>query len=115
MAAFPMSARMPGSTPAAGVSSTSFRSRRITEQSGLPHQAARPNLVAHRLDDVGARSYEGQAALNADFSQRWVLGQEAVAGMDRVGAGDERGAHHVGYVKVAALAGCRPDTDGLVG
>ena len=44
-----------------------------------------------------------------------VLGEEAVAGMDRLGAGDQGGGQDGGDVEIAVLGRRRPDADALVG
>ena len=51
----------------------------------------------------------------ADLSEVGVLGQKAVAGMNRVGAGDLGGADDRRNVQVAVGAGRRADADVLVG
>jgi len=61
---------------------------------GRRHRAAGLRLVAHQPDGVRRRADESQAALTDDLGEVRVLGQEAVAGVDRVGAGDLRRGHH---------------------
>ena len=48
------------------------------------------DLVAHGLDGLGRRSDPGQAGVDDGPGEGGVLGQEAVAGMDRVGTGPAR-------------------------
>ena len=63
----------------------------------------------------GRRADELDVAGLADFGEVGALGQEAVAGMDRVGAGDLRGADDRRHAQVAVGAARRPDADVLVG
>ena len=51
------------------------------------HQLARLGLGAHGVDGVGGRADEGDAGVVAGAHERGVLGQEAVAGVDGLGAG----------------------------
>ena len=50
------------------------------------HQLARAGLRAHRLDRARRRADEHDARVLAGLRERRVLGEEAVAGMDRLGA-----------------------------
>ncbi len=70
---------------------------------GLVHQLLGADLVAHRVDRVGRRADPGQPGLGDVAGERGVLRQEAVAGVDRVGAGLEGG----GDDEVAAEIGVR--------
>ena len=58
----------------------------------LRHGAARGDLVAHQAHHLGLRTDPGEAALLHDLGEVGVLGEEAVAGVDGVGAGDLGGA-----------------------
>ena len=51
----------------------------------------RLDLVAHEPDVLGARADEGDVVLFEDLGEAGILGEEAVAGMHRVGAGDLAG------------------------
>ncbi len=51
----------------------------------------------------------------ADLGEIGVLGEEAVAGMDRVDIGDFRGADDLRNVQIAFAAARRPDADGFIG
>ena len=84
-------------------------------QAGLLHQVARDRLVPDLLHHLGARPDEGDPVVGADLGEEGVLGEEAIAGMDRVGAGLLRGADHVGDVQVALAGVVGPDVHGLVG
>ena len=50
------------------------------------HQLAGTRLRAHRLDRAGGRADEDDAGVLARLRKRCVLGQEPVAGVDRLGA-----------------------------
>ncbi len=54
------------------------------------HQLASARLRAHRLDRARRRADEHDARVLARLRERRVLGEEAVAGMDRLGAGARR-------------------------
>ena len=56
-----------------------------------PREPARPELVAERLDDRGRRADEHEPGLLDGPGERRALGEEPVAGMDRLGAGRPRG------------------------
>jgi len=62
------------------------RAARNRGDSGLQCQALRLHLVAHQRDNLGARADEAHAPLFASARERRVLGEEAVARMDGVGA-----------------------------
>ena len=76
----------------------------------------RPGLVAGEREHVGGRTDEGDAGVGARLGEGRVLREEAVAGVDRVGARPHGDRHdglgvEVGPDRVAALA----DLVGLVG
>src|SRR5690606_38902831 len=73
------------------------------------------DLVAHDLDMVGGGADEGDLVLGEDLREARVLGEEAVARMHGVGAGDLAGSHDRGDVEVAVLGGVGTDADALVG
>ena len=54
---------------------------------GLGHDLARSGLRAHRVDRARRRADEHDPGLLAGARERGVLGQEPVAGVDRLGAG----------------------------
>src|SRR5262249_11630673 len=82
---------------------------------GLGHRGARADLVAHEAHGVGRRADPGQLALGTDLRELGVLGQEAVAGVDRVGAGDLGGADDRWDVEVALARRRRADAHRLIG
>ena len=49
------------------------------------------DLVAHEPDMLSARSDEGDLVLFEDLGEAGILGEEAIAGMHGVGAGDLAG------------------------
>ena len=68
------------------------RRRRIQHrQSRGAGRRDRSRLVAGELQDLGAGSDERDARVGAGLGQFRVLGQEAVSGVDRIGAGPARG------------------------
>ena len=62
------------------------------------------DLVAHQADVLGLRADEGDLVLVEDIGEARVLRQEAVAGMNGVGAGDLAGGDERGNVEIAVLA-----------
>ena len=81
---------------------------------GALHDPARARLIAHQADMAGARPDEPQSGAMAGFGEIAVLGQEAVARMDRVGAVGNRGAQDRRDVEIAVLGRRRADTNRLV-
>src|SRR5882762_10385137 len=78
-------------------------------------ERARGRLVAHLPDLVGRRADERDVG-RADFlGELRVFREEAVAGMDGVGAGDFGGRDEPGDVEVAVAAGRAADADVVVG
>ncbi len=85
-------------------------------QPRLPCGRDRPRLVAGEVQDRGRGTDEGDPLALAGLGEQRVLGEEAVAGIDRVGArldglGHDRLVVEVGPHGVAGLA----DLVGLVG
>ena len=64
---------------------------------------------------LGLRADEMQIVLGEDLGEAGVLGQEAVAGMHGIGAGDLAGREQRGDVEIAVLRRRRADADALVG
>ena len=77
---------------------------------GLDRRPLGRQLVAHRLDHVGRRSDPGQPGGGDLGRERGVLREEAVARVDRLGAGRQRGGDDRRAVEVALS-----QADGLVG
>ena len=81
----------------------------------LARELARADLVPEEPDHLRARPDEADVARPADLGERRVLGEEAVAGMDRLGVGDLGGRDQPRDVQVALGAVLGPDADALVG
>ena len=75
----------------------------------------RLDLVAHDADVVAGRADEGDVVRGEDVGEARVLGEEAVARMHGVGAGDLAGRDDARNVEVALGRRRRPDADALVG
>ena len=58
---------------------------------GGQHDLLGAGLVAHRLDGIRRRSDEHQAGIAAGLRELLVLGEEAIAGMNGIGAARLRG------------------------
>ncbi len=82
---------------------------------GLAGDLAGLDLVAQQPHGLDAGADEADAAVAADLREVGVLGEEPVAGVDRIDVGDLRGADDPGDVQVALVAVGRPDADRLVG
>src|SRR6185436_8045873 len=76
---------------------------------------ARLGLVAHQADHLGPRTDPGELALFEDLGEMGVLGEKAIAGVDRIRAGDLGGGDDPRDVEIAVLRGGRTDADVLVG
>jgi hypothetical protein len=76
---------------------------------------ARGHLVAHQPDGLGARSDEDQAGIAHRLREGRVLGKEAVAGMDGVGAALAGGFQNALDVEIGLGRVRRADIDCLVG
>ena len=88
---------------------------RQQRQAGLLHRAARARLVAHQADHLRIGADEPDVAGLADFGEVRRFRQEAVPGMDGVGAGDLRGADDRRHVQIALGAARGADAHVLVG
>jgi len=82
---------------------------------GLEHQAPAFDLRAHGRHGRGRRPDEGHAALGAGAGEAGVLRQEAVAGVDGVGADRERQVEDGVAFEVALARRRGADAVGLVG
>ena len=81
----------------------------------LLHRPPRAGLVAEQPDDVRRRADELDVTGLADLREVRALRQEAVPGMDRVGAGDFGGAEDGRHAQIAVGAPGRADADVFVG
>ncbi len=82
---------------------------------GLGHDLARPRLRAHRFDRLRRRADEDDVGLGAGLGEVRVLGEESVAGVDRLGAGLLRRLDDLGDVEVALRGHRGADQERLVG
>ena len=73
------------------------------------------DLVAHQPDMLGGRADKGDVVLFEDLGEAGVLGEEAVARMHRVGAGDLAGRDDRRDVEIAVLRRRAADAHALVG
>ena len=77
----------------------------------LLHGTAGLRLVAEQPNHAGVRSDEADVACLAHLREVGALREKAVAGMQRVGAGDFRGADDRRHVQVAVAAARRANAD----
>ena len=75
----------------------------------------RLDLVAHEPDMLGARADEGDLVLFEDLGEAGILGEEAIARMHGVGAGDLAGRDDLRDVEVAVLGRRTADAHALIG
>ena len=88
---------------------------RRERHAGLLHQLLGSRLRAHRADRRRRRADEDDARLGARIGEGRVLGEEAVAGMDGLGAGRLRGGEDVRGDEVRLARRRRTDAHGFVG
>ena len=81
---------------------------------GLLHLGLGAHLVAHPLHHVRVRPDEDEIVVLARPNERRVLGEEAVAGVNRLAAGRLGGCDHVRDPEVALRRRRRADADGAV-
>ena len=82
---------------------------------GFLHRGPRTQLVPHRIDRVGVRPDPRQPGFDHASRERRVLGEEAVPGVNRLGAGAPRDLDEFVDVKVTERRRSRPDQVGFVG
>ena len=82
---------------------------------GRARGRARGGLAAHQFDRLGGGADERQAGARARGGELGVLGQEPVAGMDRVGARRARRVDQRVGAQVALARGAGADRHGLIG
>ena len=103
--------------------SASRAPRHVRQHAGAGQQrhAARARDLARRVFQAegpqvfGSRSDEDDSRLGQTLREADVLRQEAVAGMDGLGAGGETGRDHRVDVEIALLRLCPAEPHGLVG
>jgi hypothetical protein len=91
------------------------RSRRDHRQAALLCEIARADLVAHLGDRIGRRAHERHARALYCARELRVLGEEAVAGMHRVGSRAARGFDDAPDVEVARRRRVAAERLGTVG
>jgi hypothetical protein len=84
-------------------------------RAGGAHRLPRLGLVAHLEDGLGRRADEGDARRRAGLGEVFVLRQEAVAGVDGVGAALGAGGEDLVDAQVALARRRRPDGHRVVG
>ena len=72
-------------------------------------------LASHEVDDGGRRAHPHQAGGGDGAGEVGVLGEEPVAGVDRVGAGGPRGGEQCRDREVGLGRRCRAEAGGGVG
>ncbi len=86
------------------------------DRHALRHRkAARADLVSHQLDGCGVGADEDQAGVGHCTREACVLGQEAVARVQRVATRFARGADHAGAVQPGRHRRFTEDLHGLIG
>lgn len=80
----------------------------------LPGERARDELVAHPVDMFGFRPDKNESAVMAGLRQLRLLGQKAVAGVERLGSRSQRRLNESGDIQVRRY-GRRADNDGPAG
>ncbi len=88
---------------------------RNDRHSDVLHRLAGGGLVAHEPDLLRGRSDEVDVGRDARLGELRVLGEETVAGMDGVGAGDLGGGDDARDVEVGLARRSGPDADVVVG
>src|SRR4029453_2579685 len=81
---------------------------------GFLGQALGGRLVSHLADLIAGRADERDVGGLAGVGELGVLGEKAVAGVDRVGSGDFRRGDQVGDAKIGLPAGWGADADIIV-
>ena len=75
----------------------------------------RAGLIAQAGHAFGVRADEGDAVFPAGCGKLRIFGEEAVAGVDGLRAGEQRGGENALLAEVAVLRRGRTDADALVG
>ena len=83
-------------------------------QAELGRSKLRLDLVAHRADMLGLRADPDDLVALHDLGKAGILGQEAVAGMDRIGAADLGGGDDVRDVEIGVGGRRWSDADGMI-
>jgi len=88
---------------------------REQRQPRLPRRLTGPHLVSHQAQHLGPWADEANLAVLADLGEVGVLREEAIPGVDGVGACDLRRGEDRRDVEVALARGRRTDAHRLVG
>ena len=91
------------------------RHRRRDRHALRAREIARGDLVAHQIDRLRIRSDENQTGVLDRLREARILGEKAVAGMDGVGAGAQRGVDDLAGIEMRGHRGLARYLDGLVG
>ena len=86
-----------------------------TGHAGFEHGFFGRHFVAHQADGFGTRADEDEAGFFHLLGKAVVFSQEAVAGVDGIGAGYFGGGNDGGNVQIALRRGGGADADGFVG
>ena len=105
---------MPAISSTASLVGQGMLGTRNHRHAGVDRRPAGGRLAAHQRDRVRRRTDERQAGVTAGGRELGVLGQKAVAGMDRVGAARPRRVDDPIDAEVAVRGGIAADRDGLV-
>ncbi len=81
---------------------------------GFCHERLGAILQSHRTDGAGGRADEDDPGSGAGFREFCVLGEEAIAGMDRFGAGLLGGGKNGVGAQIGLADGCGTDMHGFV-
>ena len=87
---------------------------RNDRHAGIHHRLPGMGLVAHAVDDVGLRTDKGDAIFLTAAYELTVLRQEAIARMDRIGAGVDGCRDELVHIQIVVLRRTFSDTDPLI-
>ena len=87
---------------------------RNDRHAGIHHRLPGMGLVAHAVDNVGLRTDKGDAVFLTAAYELTVLRQEAIARMDRIGAGVDGCRDELVHIQVVVLRRTFSDTDPLI-
>ena len=88
---------------------------RRDRHTGLFHQRLGLVLETHGPDRLGGRTNEDDVVLGTGFREARILGQEAVAGVDGISAGDDGGLDDLVGQEIALRGRGRAEQDRLIG
>ena len=82
---------------------------------GIGHEVAGADLVAHRDDRLRRRPHPAEPGVEDGLGELRALGEEAVAGVDRLGAGEPGRLDQLVDDEVGLRGRRRAEQDGLIG